>query len=616
MKNLSAKVIAKPTGFTRSRSRTNRAASKPVIDRNKHEETQEFLKLEDIPYKLNQEDKFMEYLNDAITVSCDEIQFSKEKMKIKDFILEKETQEYITAIMKPLFWYVHLTQHVQNEEKTAEEYKKLIGRAWSLFLFNLYNECVIDKEIIIGFIDCFPYLATQILQDMFIKMSEGNPITAKKQFRMKLCSILVELFTNIDCIDAYEMDLLKLYFKNPPVANIPPELLNPKEPNKEDLSIMLPEEDLSTLTPPEKRIPQKLIHFHPTSLTPVLQSGIKRDIMPYTKKVKIDLYYPKNGVKDLEYNFPELLPDPKTEQSLTATVDTYKPMEETRSLIHRAQRRHIIDDYDKKKLKFFQKQNERAQKFQHLQDDLTIRLWQIEICKPETLTEFDNNIKKLIDEKKHEETPDFNEFDERLSNFTKERLAGTYWETHKRANNFYTNRLETANPNVFLPHYKEKDPLFHNEPVYNVKIAEPFPDIFEEASNVHFPTSKLSKQLSTSSRVSVSSEIKNSTKDQKNSIEELQREVAQWKKEIDNSILHFRIKHEDLALDLENSKQSELSKTTVQPKTETEERNQKQSNEHEKYLSNQEYDNFQEVWNELQDFNKTVIKGKNKKIIY
>ena len=587
-------------------------------------EEYQYLEMNRIPYIPRDHPTMMLNLTKAITNTYNSIQFPPEEEEIHEFLKDESVKDFITQFSFPLFWYIHFTMHMPKWQEKTQEYKKIIGKEWTTFLFTLYNDTNVKKSIIHGFIECFPYFCTQLLQDMFLMMSEGNPIPARKEFRMKLCEQLVQLFTNIKYIDALTLLKLPKYFKSPPTANIPPEVLNPPKDPNEIPSIMLPQEDLSTLTPPEKGIPQTLVHFHPTALSPLVQVGTRHDIMPYTKKVKIDLFTPTNGQADLDANFPTLLPDPNTEKSLTATVETYQPMNETRSLLHRAQRPHIVEEYYAKKAKFLQNNSERSQKYEHIQDDLTTHLWQIEICEPETLQEFDQNLRKLLDERKFDETPDFNENDKALQLFAKERLTGKYWESNQEANNFMMRRKETAAPNHFDPYHKEKPPIFHNEPVKNVVIREKLPDVFLTGSpkkNIvkiktsNSKRSKLSQVISKAS--SADFRISNKKKEERIDLEKMEREQAERSKEIDNYLLHFRIKHADLSLDLGEMVQEgerKLKKIQTKQQDSNDEQNkipQKQT-ELEKYLAslNQNYEMFQEVYDDLSSFNDMIKGGK------
>ena len=594
--------------------------------KNNGEEEYHFLKMDEIPYISRDDPTMMLNLTKAVTNTYNSIIFPPEEQDIKEFISEDSVKEFVNIFAFPLFWFYEFTLFIPKEKEKIQEYKKIIGKEWTLFLFSLYNDSNIKKSIIYGFIECFPYFLTQLLQDLFIMMSEGNPIPAKDDFRYKLCDLLVKMFTNIDYIDALTTVKLSKYFRNPPPADIPPEVLNPPKDPNEIPSIMLPKEDLTTLTPPEHSVPPKVIKFQPTSLTPLVQVGTKRDIMPYTKKTKIEITTPQNGQADLETNFPELLPNPNTEQSLTATVDTYQPMNETRSLLHRAQRPHIVEDYYAKKSKFLKNNHERFQKFDHIQDDLTMHLWQIEICSPETLKEFDKNLQRLLNERKFDETPDFSEDDKVLHEFAKQRLAGKYWKTHPKANRFYQDRKAKANPNIFDPYYKEKNGLFRHGAVPNVTIKEPLPDVFLTGPIVKPKREKSSpkasnknKLKSIGSRISVAEYKPYKKREERIDIDKLEREWRENNEKIGTALLNFRIKHTELSLDLSDMIKEGEKKLRMQQTTQESKEEQKvppKQTELERYLASlvQNYETFQEIYTDLESFNEMIKGGKTPKI--
>lgn len=379
-----------------------------------------YYEMQNIPYRKRDE-MDLNMMNKCVKNSLEGIKFieeEKDAMKIYE-----DNLFYITNLFEPLFWLFHFTMHIPDDSR-IQGLNRVSGEAWGLLLFALYTEKRYPAKIIDAFIRSFPFFVTQTLQDMFLQKSNGNPIAAKKEFRQSLCIVVYEMFTGFTAVDVFVMQMLQKYFKIPPQADIPDALLNPpKDPNFIP-SIELPKEDLTSLTPPDKRIPPKTIYFRPTSLTPLIQFSTKRQIMPYTKNVKMELAFPRNGADDLEMNFPTLLPNPHTEENLTATVSTYNPMIETRSLLHRARKPHIMTNYQQKRKEFNERQSVRNDKMAHLQEDLNNHLKEVEICQPKTLKKFVNDLGRLLAENKREEIPDIDDKDPIIIDFMKKKLAG------------------------------------------------------------------------------------------------------------------------------------------------------------------------------------------------
>ncbi|EAY22191.1 hypothetical protein TVAG_093650 [Trichomonas vaginalis G3] len=414
MKRISFVTSGPKSSALRNRSRTVAAKGK-----SKEQEEYKFYEMERIPYQ-KRDTKMMSILTKSVQNSLDAIKFIEEEKDAKK--IYEENLYYLTNLFEPLFWLFHFKMHLPQDYR-IDGFQKVTGEAWGLLLFALYTEKKYPSKIIDAFLRSFPYFATQTLQDMFLQKSCGNPIAAKKDFRQNLCILSVETFTGFTAIDLFVMQTLQKYFKIPPQADIPDALLNPpKDPNYIP-SIELPKEDLKSLTPPDHRIPPQTIYFRPTSLTPLIQSSTKRQIMPYTKNVKMELEFPRNGVEDLELNFPTLLPDPHTEENLTATVNSYNPMIETRSLLHRARKPHIIENYQQKRKEFNERQSMRDDRMMHFMDDLRTRIKEVEICQPKTLKKFVNDLGRLLAENKRDEIPDIDDKDPIIAAFTKKKLS-------------------------------------------------------------------------------------------------------------------------------------------------------------------------------------------------
>lgn len=280
-------------------------------------------------------------------------------------------------------------------------------------MFPLQTEFNYKPKQIDAFLDCFPYFTTQVLQQVFILASEGNPITARKEFRMKLCREIVIYFTKMPILDSLMLSTLTRYFSKPPPADIPDKILYPP-PVNERTSVLVPTEDLKTLIDLDQRVLPVPFVFKATELSPAMQASSKHALVPGALQTEIAIEIPRNSASDWTTNLPELLPEPGTAQQAAATADSYDPMRETRSLVHRSRRPGIVADYQTRRHEFVASAGRHDRRIVRAQRELNMNIARAYVCRPATLDRLCAEIKRLRDENKREDTASFSEDPARL----------------------------------------------------------------------------------------------------------------------------------------------------------------------------------------------------------
>jgi hypothetical protein len=150
---------------------------------------------------------------------------------------------------RPLFWVVHLSLHSREQERHIRDLTHVAGHLWHHFVYPLCTGATSQRELD-KFVLCLSYFITQAIQDIFIRLLEGNPATMDREFRMRLCARLVFFFTGIRCADTLLKSSLAFFFHSPPQADVPDRV---KREDSDAVAVKLPTEDPRTLIEIEKR---------------------------------------------------------------------------------------------------------------------------------------------------------------------------------------------------------------------------------------------------------------------------------------------------------------------------------------------------------------------------
>ena len=319
--------------------------------------------------------------------------------------LLRQNRTFLEQLFPQIFWFVHLT--ILDPSKYKDDIvnlQKNIGSAWGKFLFPFEANPSIPTQIRDSFISCIPYFYTQCIQHVYILFMNGNNPSMQKSFRMKICSILVKSFTQVEPLESLLLVNLGFYFKTLPQVDVPP----PKEQenmNSDETAIsFLPRENLKTLIEMPHRKRPVNTKWNITGLTDLVAESTHRKTVPYEHKSKIVVQYPKDGEQDWTTDLPPLLPDiNKVERRLTRA--NYDPNSETRSLLYRSRRPDILSEYHKMKkdfrMKLFQKNKEVADKKKEI-NAIEQQLMSQPII---VLKRFSDDLRVLQAERKWNETP-------------------------------------------------------------------------------------------------------------------------------------------------------------------------------------------------------------------
>lgn len=340
---------------------------------------------------------------------------------------DKKVSQQVLSILKsripmlkelstPLFWIVQLKVTFPENKKDIRELETEISKIYREFLYKFQTNKKVASKVVDQFIYCLPYFFTQAIQDMFIRLLQGNPSCMDRDFRMKVCSILVELFTGIKPVDSLLKARLSYYFIRPPDADIPESTKNKCEDEELCPSVSIPIEDLSTLVDLPKRQRPCVYSWHSSSVSPFIAKGLNRSVLPYMHDSILHLTLPKNGEDDWKSDLPPLLIN-KDDQSEVTDIKDYDPSKDSRSLLYRARRPNIISEFRKNGEEFMKISIKRKMKEEMDINDLTKKKEKIRRKDPLVLEEWVKDLNKLQQDKKHGETPEF----KRLADIKKEK---------------------------------------------------------------------------------------------------------------------------------------------------------------------------------------------------
>ena len=379
-----------------------------------------FKELDQLPYDpQNPENYVKEHLTVAMNNAFSTINLHTKRLKpVYEALLNEK--DSLFRIFLSTFWITHFKMHKPDETEIIEKYMTDLSSAWVTLLYPMYcNFKNMNADKIPGLIAfVMPYFATQVLQETFILLSEGNPITAKKDFRMRLCKLQLELFTSCPILDSLMQERLTSLFSKPPSVDIPDRILNPP-PAKKAVSVLIPKEDIDELVEIEHRIRPLNKKFKIASLSSLVSKAIKQDSMPYLFNVSVGIQVPKNGAADWTTNLPSLLPDPKTTRNINAKVEDYDPNIETRSLIHRSRRSDILSNYQQTRDEYVLKSMVHDEKIFRFRKDLELNIAKTCVCEPETIEAFVSDLQRLHRLGKKDQSPCFVEDGARLARLAK-----------------------------------------------------------------------------------------------------------------------------------------------------------------------------------------------------
>lgn len=279
------------------------------------------------------------------------------KEQIITFQLLVRHRPFLEAMIVPLFWLAHLTLNTHHF-RFVKTLKKQVGRIWHSFIYPLRTGMTSQREVD-KFISRVPYFMTQAIQDIFIRLVAGNPTMMSAPFRMKLCSLLVGLFSGVQPIDTLLKSRLPFFFRFPPQADVPDQIVRPEDDSFE--RVTLPIEDTSTLIETERRRRPIETSWRVAGVSPFFASVLGRPTIPYTRDAKLNVQVPKNGEADWTTDLPPLLP-PCIRRGEDLTVKAYDPVGETRSLTARSRRPHVVQDHAAMRRVFEANQREREEK--------------------------------------------------------------------------------------------------------------------------------------------------------------------------------------------------------------------------------------------------------------
>jgi hypothetical protein len=298
--------------------------------------------------------------------------------------------DFLQELIVPLFWIMHLSLHSPDQERHIRDLTQVAGHIWHHFIYPLstgtMNQRDLDK-----FVLCLPYFMTQAIQDIFIRLLEGNPLTMDRVFRMKLCASLVFFFTGIRCADTLLKSRLAFFFHSPPQADVPERI---KRDESDVVAVTLPTEDPRTLIEIEKRQRPVRTVWGTTNVSPLCSSGLGRPTIPYTREAKLVVQVPKNGEEDWTTALPPLLPPVATRREVLK-FETYDPVAESRSLMQRSRKPLVVSDHRQARRQFEENESERAERRKHAIGEKNRMMQHAKECPRTVLADFINKLRRM-----------------------------------------------------------------------------------------------------------------------------------------------------------------------------------------------------------------------------
>ena len=126
----------------------------------------------------------------------------------------ESNKNFLKAILPPTFWVVHDTLFKPSIIESRDYWIDKATKIWIQFCLPLETDKSIDSKVRDKFYHSFPYILTQSIQKMFVIATKSNPYVIDKSFRLKICSIAVQIFTAIQPLEAHLESRFSMYFKN------------------------------------------------------------------------------------------------------------------------------------------------------------------------------------------------------------------------------------------------------------------------------------------------------------------------------------------------------------------------------------------------------------------
>ncbi|OHT09930.1 hypothetical protein TRFO_21015 [Tritrichomonas foetus] len=361
-------------------------------------------------------------INEPPSIECDvkevldytysTISLRKGKKKRGAFALFKANRPFIEGIFNDVFWLTHLNLFYPTSTREMKFITKKIGKIWEQFCFPFETDTKLDPDIREIFFDAIPYFFTQSIQHTYIKLSHGNPNTTSKQFRLKVCSIVVIIFTSIHRIDSLLEERLGSFFEKAPPTDAYDNIIEPKkDDDNEEISTMIPYEDLSTLIEMTRRKRPINSRWNMSGMSSLISSATNRKTLPYEHDSRILVQYPPENDADWVKLPPLLPPQPKNEK-IDLTIDKYDPMKEPRSLLQRSRRPFLASHITYLKSQFQKEQRKQLKIHAKIHNNnMEMRKALLETNKAD-VNAFLEDLRELQLENKRNETPELVVLDE------------------------------------------------------------------------------------------------------------------------------------------------------------------------------------------------------------
>ena len=154
---------------------------------------------------------------EILDITFQTIRNMKGPITSKSYEILINNRDFFLRFTPSLFWLTHTSLFHLNDQKSIRHLMNSVSTDWGQFCypielqFRTLNQAVRDHLYA-----CIPYFFTQIIQSIYIFITNGNPITAQKNFRISICVYQVRLFTGIVPLDSVIMTRLAHFFKKPP----------------------------------------------------------------------------------------------------------------------------------------------------------------------------------------------------------------------------------------------------------------------------------------------------------------------------------------------------------------------------------------------------------------
>lgn len=315
---------------------------------------------------------------------------------VQEFYQEKA--EFVQDFIPSVFWLVQTQLCHPELRRELKSLKYECGKKWAKFLFPLEVSRIIDKKMRDEFIQSFPFYAAQAIQHMCILVTRSNMKTVDKDFRIKICRVIVPLFTGITPLDSQLDEIMCEYFQKLPPVEFREEA---QEAPAEKIEILLPIEDTKTLTEMQRRKRPRNTEWNMSGISPLIAYATGYRSVPFEHDAHIVVQYPAGNEEDWTTKLPPLLPPPEPQRG-----EKYNPTAESRSLLHRSRRPHLCDSIQDKHQALENLQHEnKIRQDQHVKEVQT-KMQQVLDADPTTKQKFMEQLRALQLDRKHFETPD------------------------------------------------------------------------------------------------------------------------------------------------------------------------------------------------------------------